>query len=652
MAPSKRRATKALRASRHRKAGPATAVILPGADVLHRTLVDQLPAILYIAEYGSAGKWHYVSPKIKDLLGFTAEEWSADPSLWAKTMHPEDRERVLTAEDAAKQAGTGFCFEYRLKRRDGNYRWFRDEAATLPLEARSTRLVQGILYDIHESKLKEEALRESQDRLRSTLNNASLVVFSIDTGGIFLVSEGRGLAALGLKAGQVVGESVFSLYGDHPEILECFRRALAGEEFSALNRVDPGNLAFETVWMPLRDSQDRILGVTGVATDVTERTRVESALRESEERLRLALGAAQMGVWEWDAATNKSTWDDNLFRIMGMDPKSFHGSAEELASLIHPEDRSKFLEAKRRTGHTGEFYFLEFRVNRPDGRMVWISDQGQAERSASGEIVKLRGVARDVSQHRELQDRLYRGQKMEALGQLAVGIAHDFNNILTIIKGHVELLQGRVASGSPEERDARTISQAADRAAGITRQLLAFGRKQVLQVRTLDLRSVVSGMSPLLRPLIGARIELRLALGEEPLWVQADDSQIEQVVLNLMINARDAMPNGGSVTLGADRWNVDASRKGSHPEMPEGQYVRITVRDNGIGMNAETQARIFEPFFTTKEQGKGTGLGLATVYGIVKQSGGWIWVTSAPGQGTTFEVMFPEAAAPSLVLTP
>jgi len=650
MSPSKRQPTKRARSAKPRRSSFPTAVILPGADVLYRVLIEQLPAIIYVAEYGGAGKWHYVSPKLGELLGFSAEAWSADPGLWTGAIHPEDRERVLADETAAKKAGRGFRFEYRLQQRDGNYRWFRDEAVALPVAKGSAPLVQGILYDVHESKQKEQALRESEERLRSTLNNAPLVVFSIDAKGIFLVSEGRGLAAMGLQPGQVVGQSIYSLYGDHPQILACFERALAGEEFSAVNKVAGLNLTYETVWMPLRNPRGDILGVAGVATDVTERMRAETALRESEERLRLALGAAQMGVWEWDAATNRSTWDDNLFRIMGVDPASYQGSPEQLLNLIHPDDREKFLEAKKRTATSGEFYLLEFRVIRSDGRMVWLSDQGQAERDASGKVVKFRGVARDVSQQRDLQEQLHRAQKMEALGQLAVGIAHDFNNILTIIKGHVELLTGRVAADSPAQRDVKTISQATDRAAGITRQLLAFGRKQVLRLRELDLRAVVAEIANLLYPLIGPKIELKLALGKEKLWVKADDTQIEQVVVNLVINARDATPEGGTVVLSTDRYKTDSSTRQRYPQMPEGSYVRITIRDNGIGMDAETMARIFEPFFTTKAKGKGTGLGLASVYGIVKQSGGWIWVNSEPGAGTTFEVFFPEVAPPENAL--
>jgi len=239
---------------------------------------------------------------------------------------------------------------------------------------------------------------------------------------------------------------------------------------------------------------------------------------------------------------------------------------------------------------------------------------------------------------RELEEQLRRGQKMEALGQLAGGVAHDFNNLLTVIRGHAELLHGRVNSESAVERNATAIEKAADRAAAITRQLLAFGRKQVLQPKVLDLSTVVAETSDMLRTLIGTNIDLQMDLEHKGLWVKADEGQIEQVVVNLIVNARDAMPQGGVITVETSDVNLDREFIKRIPTLGEGPYVRLVVRDGGIGMDSATQSRIFEPFFTTKPAGKGTGLGLSTVYGIVRQSGGWISVDSELGRGSNFEV--------------
>ncbi|HYL35590.1 MAG TPA: ATP-binding protein, partial [Bryobacteraceae bacterium] len=397
-----------------------------------------------------------------------------------------------------------------------------------------------------------------------------------------------------------------------------------------------------------------IVGAAGVATNITEREQAETALRDSEERLRLAVHAADMGVWEWDAATDRSTWDAGLHRIMGVPSDEFDGRTETLARLIHPEDREKFLTSIEQAARMGELYQLDFRVVRPDGRMAWIADRGRPEFDPSGKLLRFRGVARDVTKQRELSEQLERAQKMEAIGQLAGGIAHDFNNLLMVIRGNMELVREKAAGNPGSERTISAVLQAADRAAAITRQLLAFSRRQVLQPKIVELGSIVSETAGLLRRVIGPAIQLELQMPADPLYARVDASQLDQVVVNLVINARDAMPEGGRVTLRVDRAAAESEsvRRVRFPQMPEADYVRLTVSDTGTGMDAATQAHIFEPFFTTKELGKGTGLGLATVYGIVKQSDGWIWVDSEPGKGASFEVYLPEVAAPQQAEAP
>jgi len=561
--------------------------------------------------------------------------------------HPDDSARLMQVGMQALKGDSSSCREqHRVRDIHGGWIWVESTGKVVERDhdGRARRMI-GTNASIGERKEAEAKLREFQDRLRHTVNNAPLVLFAIDDRGVFQLSEGRGLAALGLAPGQVVGQSLTDVYGDNAGILSSFRRALSGEEFMTVHTVPSPNLTFETVWMPLRNLGGEVVGVNGVATDITEREKAERAFRESEERLRLALNAAQMGVWEWDAATNRTTWGMGLHQILGVKPGEFDGTIEAFAAMIHPEDRAKFLEAVEQTSRTGELHELEFRVVRPDGRTVWIADQGRAELDASGKVIRFRGVSRDVSQQRVLKEQLNRAQRMEAVGLLAGGIAHDFNNLLTVIRGHAEILLERSSQDPSTLRDAVAIQKAADRAATITKQLLAFGRKQILQPRVLDLRAVVAEISDMLRKLIGSNIALNLNMGGEALWMRADEGQIEQVVVNLVVNARDAMPHGGELTLEASRVVVGPNFVREGTPMPEGNYSRLSVRDTGFGMDAATQARIFEPFFTTKAAGKGTGLGLATVYGIVKQSGGWIWVESEIGQGTRFELFLPEAPA-------
>ena len=250
-------------------------------------------------------------------------------------------------------------------------------------------------------------------------------------------------------------------------------------------------------------------------------------------------------------------------------------------------------------------------------------------------------------EHKELEERLRQAHKMEAVGRLAGGVAHDFNNLLTIIRGHADLLTDRVTADEGSKRNAQQIQKATGRAVSMTRQLLAFSRMQVLQPRILDLNFVVAEMGKMLPRLIGENIEYSFEPDPQLANIKADPSQVEQVLLNLAVNARDAMPNGGKLTVKTSNVEMEVSAAARRPSMTPGKYVLLSVSDTGDGMDSETKAHIFEPFFTTKEVGKGTGLGLATVYGIVKQSGGFIWVESSPGTGATFEIYFPEESGPA-----
>jgi PAS domain S-box-containing protein len=273
-------------------------------------------------------------------------------------------------------------------------------------------------------------------------------------------------------------------------------------------------------------------------------------------------------------------------------------------------------------------------------------------RGTDGEIVGVIGVALDITDRKQLADQLRQSQKLQAIGELAGGVAHDFNNLLMVVKGHAEMLLDRLPRGSadrqnPALQNVEQIQQAAERAAALTRQLLAFSRMQVLQPRVLDLNEVVAGMIQMVSRVIGANIELAFLPGANLGRVKADPSQIEQVALNLVVNARDAMPDGGRLTIETSNVQLERDYATQHAVVDPGPYVMLTVSDTGTGMDAATKARIFEPFFTTKSQGRGTGLGLATVYGVVKQSGGYVWVYSELGHGTTFKVYLPMVQAPA-----
>jgi two-component system, cell cycle sensor histidine kinase and response regulator CckA len=310
---------------------------------------------------------------------------------------------------------------------------------------------------------------------------------------------------------------------------------------------------------------------------------------------------------------------------------------------IHPDDVQTVRAAAEETRRTGIGRALEYRIRHKNGEWRVLESTASAVRDAGGKVEKLVIVNRDVTERRELERQLVLSQRLEAVGQLSGGIAHDFNNLLGVIIGYDEALQESIGPEDPRREAVDEIQKAGQRAAALTQQLLAFSRKQVLEPKILDLNSIISDMEQMLRRLISEDIELKFDRCADLGKVKADRGQLEQVILNLAVNARDAMPRGGELKIGTTNAQLHEQDSQRYRYVIPGQYVVLKVSDTGIGMDAQTQSHIFEPFFTTKEKGKGTGLGLSTVYGVVKQSGGYIWLDSAPGQGATFRIFLPRA---------
>ncbi len=513
----------------------ATAALLD-AEAKYRQLVEQVPAISYVAEAGAQGRFLYLSPQVATILGFRPEECMADPAFWWDHLNPEDH--VIAQQEDTWEEGCPFRVEYRMRRQDGHEVWLRDEAVVVRDPQTGKRLTRGMLIDITERKHVDHALRESELRYRTFVEQSSEGIFRME----YVPPVPCALPI----------EEQLSWGHKHGYMAECN---------DAMAKMYGRASAQELIGKPLSD----FLVLNDPMTRVFMEDFIRAGYRVTDQESR-----------EVDAQGQRK-----IFR-------------NTMAGMV-----------------------------------------------INGYWVRTWGITRDVTEQMHLEEQLRNAQQMEAIGRLAGGVAHDFNNILSIIMGHGELL---LASGVDDrtKNGLEQIRRAALRAASLTQQLLAFSRKQVLQPKVLDLNGAVADVQKMLSRVIGEDIELVAVLHPSLMPVKADPGQIEQVLMNLAINARDAMPQGGKLRMETSNVTIGADQA-RDLDLEAGRHVMLEVTDTGTGMDAATLPHIFEPFFSTKPMGKGTGLGLAMVYGIVKQSGGSIQVQSESRNGARFRIYLPAA---------
>ena len=382
-------------------------------------------------------------------------------------------------------------------------------------------------------------------------------------------------------------------------------------------------------------------GTVCVCRDLSQHQQAEKARADAETKYRMLVEHVNAITYIAEIGINGKWYyiSPQVENILGYTPEEWLALAPNWDQHIHPDDLPVVLGAEEQS-QNGFPFQAEFRVRRKDGREVWLSDTAVIVQGSDSHPV-MEGIMVDITERKALETQLQQSRKMEAVGRLAGGIAHDFNNLLTIISGYTELALSRPSLPGEAHADIERIENASGRAAALVRQLLAFSRKQVLQPKILDLNKIVLNLDSLLRRLMDERIEMVTRVKDDLGKVKADPAQVEQVIMNLVVNARDAMPEGGRLMVETCNTDLDANYAVDHVSVKPGRYVMLAVSDTGVGMDRQTVAHIFEPFFTTKESGRGTGLGLSTVYGIVKQSGGYIWVYSEPGKGSTFKVYLP-----------
>ena len=479
--------------------------------------------------------------------------------------------------------------------------------------------------------------------LRLLVEKIPAVLWTTDTHLRLTSMAGAGLAAVNVRPENYLGvslEDISARLGPNAEPLVAHRWALRGK--ASTFGIEMMGRELQAHVEPLRGPKGDIIGVIGVALDNTERRVAERALRLSEQSYRSLIEGAPYGICRSTVSGQLLQVNRTMAEILGYESEPELLLQNLRAQVFNqPMDYDEFLTQLR---GRGSFQGFEYTWQCHDRKTILVRLGGRAVLDESGEISYVEILAESVTERKQLENQLRQAQKMQAIGQLAGGVAHDFNNLLTVVEGQLEMILSEMPAGDPLRRRLEEVEKAAQRASTLTRRLLAFSRMQVLQSKVLDLNVVISGMSQMLARLIGENIEMTLLPAPDLGRVKADPGQIEQVLMNLVVNARDAMPNGGRLTIETHNAHLDTTYVRQQAIVERGDYVVLIVSDTGRGMDGETQARIFEPFFTTKEPGQGTGLGLSMVYGVVKQSGGYIWVYSEPAKGATFKIYLPHVA--------
>lgn len=494
----------------------------------------------------------------------------------------------------------------------------------------------------------EQALRETEQKLRLMANNMKEMVLAYDMDRRLIFANPAVETLTGYRIADLEKDRFVNWIhpDDQARMLGYWDAIFQGsgfedEEYRLITRGGRTKWVSAT-WGPIRDDAGRQIGVQGSERDITERRLADEALRESERRFRGLLEDVQLSAAILDMHGNFVFVNDCMLAITGWTRDEMRGRhATEFLPPDQHERIDKLMESLAKTGGPAH-WFSEMPFLTKDGKRRWLQVNSAALRDSEGKVETVALLGADVTEHRALEEQYLQAQKLESVGRLAGGIAHDFNNLLTVINGYSDIVVSGLSAEDPLRGHAEEVRHAGERAAALTQQLLAFSRKQAAQRQPLDLNALISESKDMLRRLLGEDIRLETALAPELDLIVADSGQIHQVLMNLLVNARDAMPDGGELLVETSHVEIGESAGNDPRKISPGPYVLLTVTDTGSGIDEETQRHIFEPFFTTKPLGKGTGLGLSTVYGIVKQSQGWIEITSELGRGTAFRIYLPQ----------
>lgn len=665
-------------------------------------LVQSIDGIVWEADAESL-QFTFVSERAHRILGYPVATWFSEPDFWPNHIHPEDTDHAVRSCLSSTRRGEDHVLEYRMVAADGRAVWLRD-IVTYVEQAGGRALLRGIMVDITERKAMEIQL-EHLHRVRTMLGEINQALVRGLAPGDLAATACRiavevglfRLAWIGMRDG--VGTlSIMAHAGATPDTMAIVEhlasahwpddgcaetaRALATGEVSACNDValDPRAAHWRKealergyrsmVSVPVRWG-GRVVGIFNLyagepdffdadevrlleelaqniafGLDTWERAEqqreAEEAVRVSEARFRELAETIQEVFWITDAGKSRVLYVSPAYEaVWGSPVEKVYADPLSWAAALYPEDRDRVMVAVAQRQIRGE-YDEKYRIVRPDGEVRWIRERAYPVRNAEGQVERIVGVARDITERVEAEERLRDVQRMESVGQLAAGIAHDFNNLLTVINGIAEMALASLPKGSPLRQDLATIHDAGERATELTRQMLAVGRRQVLRPEPVNLNGLVAEMEALLRSMLGEDIQIVVRRAPDLAPVVVDPGQFHQVILNLAANSRDAMPQGGTFTIetrNALLPDPDQERNLGSPA----PGVALAISDTGEGIDPRIRPHLFEPFFTTKGSGTGTGLGLASVHGIVTQSGGTVQVQSEVGRGSTFTIHLPVA---------
>ncbi|MFH1739617.1 MAG: PAS domain S-box protein [bacterium] len=628
------------------------------------TLMSNLPGMAYRCRNDQDWTMEFVSNGCLSLTGYQpADLLNNEVVAFGQVIHPEDRDYVRNEVQKALAGKGHFEIEYRIITATGEQKWVWERGMEIPSDDKEPPMLEGLISDITARKLAKAELQRARQDWEDIFQAIGHPTMILDREHKIIAANRALIESTGKPHKEILGKRCFDIFhsSDAPPPRCPMEKSLNNGDLKTVEmKMEALGRTFLVSCTPIADEKGEVARVIHIATDITERKQAEEALQKSEKMYRDAIEVADSVPYYQNYLTSAYEFvGPGIESLIGYAPEEFtpglwtsiiqeHILLGNLAGLSLEE------AIQQARGESGISWRADCRVRTRSGEERWISNSAVQVRNEQGTVIGSLGILQDITERKNLEGQFLHSQKMEAIGRLAGGVAHDFNNVLMAVSGYSSLALTRLEQGDPLREDIEEIRSAGERGASLTRQLLAFSRRQILQPVVLDLNEVIANMEKFLRRLLGEDIDL-ITVCEPGLGrVKADPGQIEQVIMNLAVNARDAMPRGGKLTIETANVQLHETYTKQYLDVKPGPHVLMAVSDTGIGMDKETQSRIFEPFFTTKETAKGTGLGLATAYGIVKQSGGHIAVYSEPGQGTAFKVYFTrimEAALPSKLKT-